>query len=430
MTTVATAPTATQPIASCTLIYVEVDENSNKVWKGFLWPDNTFEAQWGRVGKKLQCKTYQFSSLYMAQLKFESMKRAKLRKGYTEAQVVTEANVAVSLSNRELKAIAAKQIHHGRDPRAKLLIQYLVEQNIHQILSQTQITYNSTTGTFSTPLGCVTPSAIAQARDYLWRIACARRKTTDTFRQLVSQYLRLIPQDMGHKLDAAVFHNKKEIRRQHDILDALDAAVEVTLPKDAKQDLFHCTINRVPGSTPDGRQTFRWIRKLYQSTLNPNHYAADYQLSRVYEVEIPSMAQAFEAKAEQLGNVKLHWHGTKAGNLLSILHKGLIIPPPSASHCTGRMFGNGIYGSVQSTKSLNYATNYWYDSGEDEQRIFMLLCDFALGKSYRPKTWSRSFPVPGYDSTVVEPGDANVMNQESIVYQVSQVSIRYLCEFV
>ncbi|MEM8638780.1 MAG: WGR domain-containing protein [Cyanobacteria bacterium P01_G01_bin.54] len=421
---------ATQPIATCTLIYVEVDENSNKVWQGFLWPNNSFEAQWGRVGKKLQRKTYQFSSLYMAQLKFETMKRSKLRKGYTEAPVVTPANATVSLSNHDLKAIAAKQIHHGRDPRAKLLIQYLVEQNIHQILSQTHITYNSSTGAFSTPLGPVTPGAIAQARDYLWRIACTHRKNGDSFRQLVSQYLRLIPQDLGHKLDASRFQTAQEIQRQHDILDALDAAVVVNLPQDAKQNVFHCTLSRVPGSTPAGRKTFRWIRDLYAATLNPHHYAAQYKLWRIYEVNIPSMATAFKQKAKDIGNVKLHWHGTKAGNLLSILHKGLIIPPPSATHCTGRMFGNGIYGSLQSTKSLNYATNYWYDSGENEQRVFMLLCDFALGKSYRPKTWSRSFPVPGYDSTVVEPGDANVMNQESIVYRVSQVNIRYLCEFM
>lgn len=424
---------AAKPLTTCTLIYVEVDENSNKVWKGYLWSDGTFASEWGRVGKKLQYKMHQFSSLYQAQLKFEAMKRSKLRKGYTEAPVVEEAGPHAALTEHELHAIAANQIHHGLDPRSKLLIQYLVEQNIHQILSQTHITYNATTQTFSTPLGRITPGAIAQARTYLSRLAIARRKNTNTFRQQVSQYLRLIPQDMGHKLDASVFHDPQEIRRQHDILDALDAAVAVQhnpTDADVDQDVFKCTLQRVPGSTPAGRKTFRWIRDLYQSTLNPNHYAARYQLSRVYEVNIPTMSRAFKTQAEELGNVQLHWHGTKAGNLLSILHKGLIIPPPSAVHCTGRMFGNGIYGSLQSTKSLNYATNYWQDSGESEQRAFMLLCDFALGKSYHPKIWSRVFPVPGYDSTFVEPGDANVMNQESIVYQLSQVNIRYLCEFV
>ena len=141
------------------------------------------------------------------------------------------------------------------------------------------------------------------------------------------------------------------------------------------------------------------------------------------------MATAFTAKAQEIGNVKLHWHGTKASNLLSILKQGLIIPPANAIQCTGRMFGNGIYGSEQSTKALNYATNYWNPSGEDEDRVFMLLCDFAMGKEYHPQSYSRNFPAKGYDSTYVAPGAANTINQESVVYELDQVNLKYLCEF-
>ncbi|NET89908.1 MAG: hypothetical protein F6K45_17740 [Kamptonema sp. SIO1D9] len=128
-------------------------------------------------------------------------------------------------------------------------------------------------------------------------------------------------------------------------------------------------------------------------------------------------------------NVKLHWHGTKASNILSILEQGLIIPPVNAIQCTGRMFGKGIYGSEQSTKALNYATNYWNQSGGNNQRVYMLLCEFALGKAYSPTNLNVSFPVSGYDSTYVQPGTANIINQESIVYSPEQVNIKYLCEF-
>ena len=141
------------------------------------------------------------------------------------------------------------------------------------------------------------------------------------------------------------------------------------------------------------------------------------------------MREAFAAKAKAIENIKQHWHGTKASNLLSIFKQGLIIPPANAAQCTGRMFGNGIYGSQQSTKALNYATNYWNASGENEDRVFMLLCDFAMGKEYHPQGSSRRFPAPGYDSTYVAPGAANTINQESIVYSTEQVNIKYLCEF-
>ncbi|VEP18913.1 PARP catalytic domain protein (fragment) [Hyella patelloides LEGE 07179] len=143
------------------------------------------------------------------------------------------------------------------------------------------------------------------------------------------------------------------------------------------------------------------------------------------------MNQAFTKKAAEIGNVKLHWHGTRASNLLSILKQGLIIPPANAAQCTGRMFGNGIYGSEQSTKALNYATNYWNTSGDNNQRVYMLLCEFAMGKEYLPtNNHQGSLPMKGYHSTYVKPGSLNVINQESIVYDPAQVRIKYLCEFV
>ncbi len=420
--------TTSSVLDCCTLIYVDVGENSNKVWQGSLFDDGSFLAQWGRVGNKLQTRNYQFGSLSLAKSKFERTKRQKLRKGYTEAQILdADTPQNITIKPEDLEAIAAKQIQHGRDPRAKELIRYLVKVNIHNIISQTDITFNPATGVFKTPLGLVTPEAIAEAREYLIQIAETRRSNAYKLRLLINKYLRLIPQNLGHKLDESKFRSSQELQRQYEILNALDAAIDPT-PK-TQQQVFECTIKRVPGSTVEGRKTFRWIRDLYESTTNPHHVSAKYKLRRVYEVDIPSMQTAFKVQAARIGNVKLHWHGTKASNLLSILKQGLIIPPANAIQCTGRMFGNGIYGSEQSTKALNYATNYWNQLGDKGERVFMLLCDFAMGKEYHPQGYQNNFPVPGYDSTYVAPGAANTINQESIVYSTDRVNIKYLCEF-
>ena len=217
------------------------------------------------------------------------------------------------------------------------------------------------------------------------------------------------------------------MQRQYEILNALDAAIAPTVAK--QRSIFDCSVTRVPGSTVEGKKTFRRIRQLYESSINTHHVAAKYKLRRVYQIEIPSMQTAFQKQAAKIGNIKLHWHGTKASNLLSILQQGLIIPPANAIQCTGRMFGNGIYGSQQSTKALNYATNYWNQSGDNGDKVFMLLCDFAMGREYYPQGNQYQFPVPGYDSTYVAPGGANTINQESIVYDTKQVNIKYLCEF-
>ena len=423
------AITLSSVLDSCTLIYVEIDQNSNKVWRGSVLNDGSFLAEWGRVGNTLQSKHHCLGSVTLAKSKLERTKRQKIRKGYTAAQLADgDIQTTKIIQPDELEAIAAKQIEHGRDPRSKELIRYLVKSNIHQITSQTDISYSKAAGGFQTPLGIVTPSAISQARQYLIQIAATRKSNRYKLRQLLSKYLRLIPQNLGHKLDEAKFATAQEIQRQYEILNALDAAVSIE-PDTTQDAIFECTINRVPGSTIEGKKTFRWINDLYKSTSNQNHLAAKYKLRRVYELNIPSMSQAFAIKEQAIGNVKLHWHGTKASNLLSILKQGLIIPPAHAAQCTGRMFGNGIYGSEQSTKALNYATNYWNPSGESEDRVFMLLCDFAMGKEYYPQSYSPSFPAKGYDSTYVAPGAANTINQESIVYRVDQVNIKYLCEF-
>jgi poly [ADP-ribose] polymerase len=139
------------------------------------------------------------------------------------------------------------------------------------------------------------------------------------------------------------------------------------------------------------------------------------------------MQEGWKKSGQKVGNVVELWHGTKASNLLSILKCGLIIPPSNASFCTGRMFGNGIYFSDQSTKSLNYAYGYW--SGRTDNNCFMFLADVAMGKHYVPKSAGEHLPKPGYDSTYAKAGVSGVINNEMIVYKTYQVNLRFLVEF-
>lgn len=139
------------------------------------------------------------------------------------------------------------------------------------------------------------------------------------------------------------------------------------------------------------------------------------------------MHREFEESGSKVGNVKELWHGTKASNLLSILKKGFFIPPTNVPYVTGRMFGNGVYFSDQSTKSLNYAYGYW--DGNRQDNCFMFLCNVAMGKEYTPSGPSTQLPAPGYDSTFAKAGKSGVGNNEMIVYRTSQIDPRYLIEF-
>ena len=265
---------ATRPsvVDFCTLIYVEVDQNSNKVWQGTVYDDGTLTVEWGRVGYQLQNRSHTFKSVALAQSKFDRTRRQKIRKGYTEAQLVNPRKpIDFVVKESDLETIAAREIEHGKDPRAKQLIRYLVAVNIHNITTQTNITYDTSTGNFSTPLGLVTPDAITLARDYLTQIATSGQTNNRRIRSAINSYLRLIPQNLGHKIDYQRFFQPQEIQRQQEILNALAAAI--TQPESDR--VFECSVTRVPGSTLQGKQIFRKIRKLYESTINRKMIAID-----------------------------------------------------------------------------------------------------------------------------------------------------------
>jgi poly [ADP-ribose] polymerase len=140
------------------------------------------------------------------------------------------------------------------------------------------------------------------------------------------------------------------------------------------------------------------------------------------------MRRAFEQDGAKLDNIWELWHGTRVSNLLSILKSGFQIPPTNAAHCTGRMFGNGIYHSDQSTKSLNYAYGYWHGGSRDDQ-CFMFLNNVAMGRIHTPRSHTESLPKREHDSTFAEGGSSGVLHNEMVVYRTSQVDPVFLVQF-
>jgi len=422
--------------------YFDPKENSNKVWIGIAYSDGSFETRFGRVRDEanLNSKKKNFASQVAAENELERKRREKLRKGYKDTVVVDNTVVtSVDRSKRaQLSQIAAEEIDGAGDSVTSELIKYLADVNIHHITHSTSIKYNTKTGAFSTPLGVLTPDAISTARDLLSelkRLDGLKRTQHKKRAEVIREYFQLVPRDFGVKIPPVetLIASEELFQEEVSILDALASAIATNDQDDsARKKLFECRMTKVPHYTDEGRDLFRKTRDLYFKTRNTRHHpaAAGLQMTRLYEVEIGEMKRRFDTTSTRLGNIRSDlWHGTRASNLLSILKHGLVIPPSNAAHCTGRMFGNGIYTSLQSTKALNYATDYWNRSGQRDQRTFMFLCDVTLGKVYKPRAFSNSYPARGTDSTWVEPGSGGVLNHECIVYDTSQVNLRYLVEF-
>ncbi len=391
------------------LNYFDATENSNKVWIGEAYSNGDFITRYGRVrdGATLAVSQKNLGETWIAESALESKKREKLKKGYRETSVVgnTETQVfSSSTKPQELSKIAVEQIAGTTDKTTAELIKYLAEVNIHNITHATNIKYDAANATFKTPLGVLTPDAVAEARGLLNQISKLNKShLKDASRvEKIRDYFQLVPKDFGVKIPPAseLLADKKAIGEQSAILDALNSAITLQSPQTEADKMFRCKLTKVPHWTEEGKQAFREVKSLFEKSRNSSHQTSGLKLVRLYEIEIENMKADFEKVSAKIGNVETNlWHGTKASNLLSILKSGLQIPKSSDSHCTGRMFGDGIYTSNQSTKALNYATDYWNKSGNRNQRTFMFLTEVALGKTNKPKTRNGSFPKAGTNST-------------------------------
>jgi poly [ADP-ribose] polymerase len=258
---------------------------------------------------------------------------------------------------------------------------------------------------------------------------------------LISDYLRLIPQNVGMKIHPeSLYPDLNAIQKQNSILDSLQASLDqlTAVGQKAKANVVKGDAARVFNVKleliEDSREVDR-IRRKYKSTLNSGHSCSHLDVQKVYGVNIPSMRDAFESDGRKMenvepGKIKELWHGSKCSNLLSILAKGLIIPPANASFCTGRLMGAGAYFSDQSTKSLNYSYGYW-SGGSRDNHCFMFLADVGLGKWYIPNgggTFEKQYRE-GYNSIFAKAGRSGVINNEFVVPRVSQCNLTRLIEF-
>ena len=410
--------------------------NTNKFWKGELYQDGTVITYWGRIGTTGQSKTYPgVGESYLLRMVDDKVKH----KYVLRTDIVGEniaSGPATTVNKVAVADLAAKEIAQG-DAIIEKLVRDLSNANIHDITTGTTMKYNDVTGLFSTEIGVVGYNTIIQARSILNKIGKFINKndfSSSDSMKISSDYLTLIPQNIGRNrptLDSFC-HDIAAWNKQSSILDSLEASLDMlekrkSLPatdtkKDDPKKVWDVTFKLVD----DGQEIDRVIKK-FKKTSQSMHASSSLKVNRVFDCSIGLMESAFALDGKNVGNILELWHGTRIGNILSILAKGMIIPKSNESHCTGRMFGDGLYFSDQSTKSLNYATGYW--SGSRENKTFMFLADVAMGKSYTPSSSGSNFPKAGYDSTFAEGKKSGVMNNEMIVYRTSQARITKLIEF-
>jgi poly [ADP-ribose] polymerase len=424
------------------LTFTEAKDNNNKFYELILHDDDTLNLRWGRIGNNSQSKT-----THGGEYEYNKTLRAKIAKGYSESKVVSFTPSVQSVEKIKLEEQAKKDILgdkavDGKSNVLVKLIERLTVMNKHQLIQASggQMKIDDS-GLITTPLGLVTKDTVGEARDILNKLekfVDKKSYTADSYIDMLNTYLKLIPQKVPTRRGwyENFFTTFSSLQGQNSLLDQLEGSMD--LYKSKEEDMRkkmsgekkeeHKEMFKTRLDLLNDEKIWKKIEKYYQDNINKAHVSSHLKLKNIYVVENEDWKSRYENGGKKLGNEQLLWHGTRAFNILSIFKMGLIIPRSGGSYqITGRMFGDGLYFSDQSSKSLNYSYGYW-DGGTKDDNCFMFLADVAMGKSYTPSGPTSRIPS-GYDSTFAKGRQSGVANNEMIVYDINQANLRYLCEF-
>lgn len=433
-------------IKEVVLIKVDSNANNNKFYKVSLSENDSVVTSWGRVGTENPPTKTQ----YGGEREFDRIVRAKKRKGYKESNIISTVPDKSSVDKNTLKKVANNFLMKDSDPALSNAISYMVDRNRHDIIQTSGgILKVDDNGIVKTPLGIIGQDSIKAANNILDKLSQPHRKSTVA--KLTNEYLSLVPQKVkGRDWAETFFNNSTKIVEQKNLLRQLRSSLDwynsqdFSVDEDSTnindfKDVFNVNLTTLKKNDKD----YQNVEKMFTKTSFKKHVQVQHlNVKNVFSLDYPgSVNEEFENISKDLGNRKLLWHGTDAGNVLSILREGLYCPPLNGRiRIQGRMFGPGVYLSSQSTKSLNYSHGYW--SGTRNDRCFLFLADVIMGNEYWPNRdkenghrfnenkahYGTDNNGRGFNSISVKGGTCGVLNDEMIVWNTNQIRLKYLVE--
>lgn len=379
------------------LICVTAD-NHNKFYYMEDLNNGTFKVTYGRVGNSERIVTYPISD-------WDKKYNEKIKKGYID---VTEKISAVKRANElDIKDIDVKD-----------LIDFLMKSAKASIKRD-----------YSISAEAVTQAQLDEAQSIIDNVyqnkdVFSLKEVNDGLRQLYT----IIPRKMADT--RSFFLNSLNIpyliellQSEQNKLDTLKTQVNIGNTNEAKITLeslgFSCEIaskadREFIKNNTDFRLTNHRVFKLTnyntEKTFNPDHL-----------------------------KTKFLYHGSRNENFLSIIQNGLKIRPKGVQ-TTGSMFGDSIYFADLARKSLGYTSlrgSYW--ASGNSNKAYLAIFEVATGHEWRVfdngQTWSswmsrideRQVKAKGCNSVFAK-GGVDLRNNEYMVYNSNQCTIRYLIE--
>lgn len=361
---------------------------SNKFYEMIYEGGDTFTVNYGRVDVSKTSETYPIK-------RWDEKYKDKIKKGYKDVTefVAEKSNVSLQKTGNE-----------KLDELFSLLEKY---QN------------NLISKTYSVKAQNITLAQIQEAQkllDYLLLLYKNKASEKQINEELIKLY-SVIPRYMSdvrcHLFPAVNINNL--IEKEQDNIDAVKGFVEMNTTSSN-------TILQSLDIKAEWIENWESIDEIKYLTSQP----LQEKIKNVYRLEKESENKSFDSYGEAESRILIH--GTRCSSVLSILKSSLKIRPTGNFYYSGSVYGQGIYFSETTRKSLNY-------TGYDRDK-FILVYEVKVGNPFVYEGWYRgnSFSLDrenlkqrGFDSTFVKAGNG-LLNSEIIVYAENQYKIKYLIQ--
>lgn len=408
------------------LIFVSA-ANNNKFYDMTENPDGSITSVWGRVDVTSTTTHYP-----VGKKKWETLLKSKLKKGYvdvTELRSVEATKSDFAVIGMPAVASIVKELQSYANKSVKQNYTISSEAVTPQMVVAAQAVMDNLV-----PMLVVGKGTKAVNEQLLELYRVIPRKMKKTYFHLIdernpsmkdmpvdritqknlSEIQRLIANEqatldvMGGQVKVVSAQKKSgKSDKAQNILDAMGLAIEIPSDRD-----IHSIKKFLGRNSNQYRKAFRIINKTTQAKFDR------------------------ALKASKNKTVRNYWHGSRNENWWSIIDSGLLIRPSNAV-ITGAMFGHGIYFADKAQKSIGYSSlrgSYW--SGGNSNKGFLSLFDVHLGNYLKIKhhqSWCYNLNKHNlrkrgnYDSLYAE-GGADLRNNEYIVYDGAQCTIKFLVE--
>ncbi len=410
---------STAPLRVTKLIMVS-SQNNNKYYEMREQEGGTFSVSYGRVGSRGAIRQYPIRQ-------WEKKYREKVRKGYRDVTHLfaekDESKALLDIKNPAVKRLINTLTLYA-DKAINTNYTVTADQVTHQQVNEAQAVLDELVGMVHVGMA------------------------PEGFNTRLLELYTIIPRKMGNvrehlvegALDApAMAKLRDQLGVEQDTLDVMAGQVKVnTQTREAAEEATPQTLLDALGlhvEPVDDAAGEEAIRRLMGKQADC--------FRRAFKVTNLRTQAAFDAHVASSSNKKVTqlWHGSRNENWLSIMENGLVLRPAHAV-ITGKMFGYGLYFADKCRKSLNYTSlrgSYWV--GGTDTRAYLALYDVHVGhqlKLLRHASWcyelneqrlqerKKRFGKP-YHSLFAR-GGVDLLNNEYIIYNQSQCTVRYLVE--